>query len=81
MSESKVARFRQEQILQEQAASQGLYGPAALARHESIIARMDRGAQRLLQMLQEGKHEEVAFLMETTSWALEDLNETTKPGE
>jgi hypothetical protein len=81
MSESKVARFRQEQILQEQAASQGLYGPAALACHESIIARMDRGAQRLLQMLQEGKHEEVAFLMETTSWALEDLNETTKPGE
>ena len=75
MAGSEVVRFIEQQALQEQAAFLGLYGPAAVARHESIIARMDRGAELLLQLLQEGKHEEVAILMETTSWALEEINE------
>jgi hypothetical protein len=74
MVESEVVRFRELQALQEQAAYLGLYGSAAVARHDSIIARMERGAERLLQLLQEGKHEEVALLMETTSWVLEEIN-------
>lgn len=73
MAESAVARFRQQQALQEQAAHQGLHGPAIVAPHDTITARMEQGAERLLQLLQEGKHKEVALLMETTSWALEEI--------
>ena len=76
MTVSEIAGFRHQQALQEQAAQQGLNGFAAVASHETITARMDRGAERLLQLLQEGKHEEVAILMETTSWALEEINGT-----
>jgi hypothetical protein len=33
---------------------------------------MERGAERLLQLIEEGKHEEVAVLMETPAWCLEE---------
>ncbi len=69
---SDVARFRQQQELQEDAAKRGLYGPAVVANHESITARMQRGAEYLLQLIQEGKHEQVALLMETETWGLEE---------
>jgi hypothetical protein len=72
MFESEVARFRQEQALQEQAAQQGLYGVAVVASHASITARMERGAEYLLTLLAEGKHEEVALLMETPMWGREE---------
>ena len=72
MAESEVAKFRQQQALQEQAAQQGLYGLAIVASHETITARMERGAERLLQLIQEGKHEEVIILMETPTWGLEE---------
>ena len=73
MTESEIARFRQEQTLQEQAAQQALYGFAVVANHSSITARMERGAEYLLTLLEEGKYEEVAHLMETTAWALEEV--------
>ncbi|HZO72443.1 MAG TPA: hypothetical protein VFB60_09595 [Ktedonobacteraceae bacterium] len=57
MSTSEIARFRQEQVLLEQAAQQGLYGLAIVANHESITARMEQGAEYLLKLLAEGKHE------------------------
>ncbi|HLG63544.1 MAG TPA: hypothetical protein VKY19_16510 [Ktedonosporobacter sp.] len=72
MSSSEIARFRQEQILQEQAARQGLNGFAVVASHEVITARMERGAKRLLQLIREGKHEEVILLMEKPTWGLEE---------
>jgi hypothetical protein len=72
MTESEIARFRQEQALQEQAAQQGLYGFAAVANHSSITARMERGAEHLLALFAEGKHEEAIRLWETTDWALEE---------
>ena len=65
---SEVAYFRQNQALQEQAAYNGLYGLAAVASHEAIIARMERGAARLLKLIEAGQHEEVARLMETPDW-------------
>ena len=71
MAESEVARFRQQQALQEQAAQQGLSGLAVVSRHDFIEARMERGAERLLHLIKEGKHEEVKRLMETEAWALE----------
>ncbi len=83
MTVSEIAGFRHQQALQEQAAQQGLNGFAALASHETITARMDRGAERLLKLLQEGKHKEVAILMETPTWGLEEERvscHTTTPG-
>ena len=74
---SEVVRFRQEQALREQAAQQALYGFAAVAIHSSITARMERGAEYLLALLEEGKYEEVAHLMETSSWALEEATRRT----
>ena len=65
---SEVARFKQEQALQEQAAQQGLYGLAIVASHEAITARMEQGAQRILQLFQEGKPEEAVALMSTVQW-------------
>ena len=74
MAESNIARFRQEQALQEQAAQQALYGLAAVANHASINARMQRGAEYLLTLLHEGKYEEVVYLMESPTWGLEEGN-------
>jgi hypothetical protein len=68
MAESKVAKFRQEQALQEEAARQGLYGLAIVASHETITARMVIGAERILKLFQEGKQEEAVTLMSTTEW-------------
>ena len=68
MAESEVATFRKVQVLQEQAAQQGLYGLAIAASHESITARMENGAERLLQLIQAGKHEEAQVLFSTKEW-------------
>lgn len=66
---SEVAAFRQRQGLEEQAAQQGLSGLAIVARHESINKRMERGAERVLQLLREGKQEEAkALVMSNTLW-------------
>ncbi len=69
---SEIADFRHQQALQEEAAHQGLYGVAAVASHASITARMERSADYLLKLVEEGKHEEVAILMETPTWGLEE---------
>jgi hypothetical protein len=73
MTESEIARFRQEQALEEQAAQQGLYGFASVATHRSITARMERGAEHLLALFAQGKPEEAIRLWETTAWALEEV--------
>ncbi len=72
MHVSTIAKFRQEQVLQEQAAQQALHGLASVANHTSINARMQRGADYLLTLLEAGKHEEVIQLMETKTWGLEE---------
>jgi hypothetical protein len=68
---SEIANFRQQQALQEQAAYQGLCGLAAVASHEAITARMQRGAQRIVRLFEEGKPQEAIALMETRAWGLE----------
>ena len=68
MTESEVAQFKQQQTLQEQAAQQGLYGSALVASHTAITARMEVGAERILKLFQEGKHEEAVRLMSTETW-------------
>ena len=71
-NKSQVARFRQQQALEEEAAQQGLYGLAVVARHDLITARMERGAERILQLIKEGRHEEAQALMETETWGAEE---------
>jgi hypothetical protein len=71
MSKSEVATFREQQALQEQAARRGLYGLAMVASHEAITVRMERGAQRIVRLFEEGKPQEAIALMETRAWGLE----------
>jgi hypothetical protein len=72
MSKSEIAKFREGQALQEEAARQGLSGLAIVASHELITARMERGAERLLKLIEEGRPQEAIALMETKSWGLEE---------
>ncbi len=69
---SEIARFRQKQALQEQAAQRGLSDFASVANHASINARMQRGADYLLTLLDAGKYEKVIQLMETRTWGIEE---------
>jgi hypothetical protein len=77
MSEKKseIAYLCQRIELQEEAAIRGLYGPAIVASHESITARMERAAEHLLQLIEAGKHEEVFALMNTQAWGVEEGSE------
>jgi hypothetical protein len=68
---SEVAYFRQRQASEEEAARRGLYGLAIVASHELITARMERGAERILRLITEGKHDEAVALMNTESWDVE----------
>ncbi len=71
---SELAEFRQQQALQEEAARQGLYGLASgFSRHAFIEARMERGAERILKLLEEGRREEAEALMETREWGEKEL--------
>ncbi len=58
MPGNEIARFRQEQAMQEQAAQQGLQGFATVAPHKIINARMAHLAPYLIQLLQDGKIEQ-----------------------
>lgn len=80
MQQSDIAHFRQNQALQEQAAQQALYGFASVANHASINARMQRGADYLLTLLEVGKYEEVIQLMETKTWGIEEEGKETHNG-
>ncbi len=68
MTESSVTEFRRQQALQEQAAQQGLTGLAIVASYASINARMERDAKHMLQLISEGKQQEVLVLLETQGW-------------
>ena len=65
---SEVARLRQQIEEAEQAAQRALTGYAAVARHQAITARMQRGGEHLLHLIAEGRHAEVQALMETDWW-------------
>ncbi len=68
VGKSEVARFRQQQALEEEAARLALYGFAEVARHERITARMELGGRRIIRLIEEGKHEEALALMNTENW-------------
>ncbi|HKV57659.1 MAG TPA: hypothetical protein VJO32_05235 [Ktedonobacteraceae bacterium] len=66
---SEVARFREQQALEEEAARLALSGLAITARHDFITARMQRGGERILQLIADGKHEEAQALMNSDNWS------------
>ena len=71
-SKSEVASLMQRIDLEREAAQHGLTGLAyGTARHDFITARMERGAERLLLLIQEGKLAEAIALMETETWSVD----------
>ncbi len=76
MAESEVASLMQRIDLEREAAQQGLTGLAyGIARHDFITARMERGAERILLLIQEGKLAEAIALMETETWSIDGEEE------
>ncbi|MBV9690833.1 MAG: hypothetical protein JO202_14135, partial [Ktedonobacteraceae bacterium] len=77
---SEVAAFREQQALEEQAAWLGLHGLAwGTARHEVILKRMRQGAERILQLLDQDKYQDVQRLMTTDPWGRE-VRRVTRSG-
>ena len=72
LHKSAVARFREQQALEEEAARLALSGFAITARHDFIVARMQRGGERILQLIEEGKHDEAQVLMNSENWGVEE---------
>ncbi len=80
---SEVARLMRQIDLELEAAQRGLYGFAITARHDFITARMQRGGERILQLIEEGKHDEAQALMNADNWEIkgrEKDEETTQSG-
>ena len=71
-SKSEIARFREGQALEEDAARQALTGYAITARHDFITARMQRGGERILRLIEQGRHEEAVVLMNSDNWGAEE---------
>jgi hypothetical protein len=69
-SKSEVARLMRQIDLELEAAQRGLYGMAITARHDLINARMQRGGERILQLIEEGKHDEAQALMNADNWEI-----------
>lgn len=72
MAESEIARFRERQALEEEAAHQGLSGLAMVGTHAIIAARVQIGATRILQLAKEGRHEEALALLQSPTWGVEE---------
>ena len=70
LHKSEVARFRELQALEEESMRMAFSGLAITARHDIITARMQRGGERILQLIEEGKHEEAQALMNTDNWGV-----------
>jgi hypothetical protein len=68
---SEVAEFRKREALCEEAAQRGMSGFAISATHASITARMERGAERILRLIEAGRHEDAMALL-NTDWYAED---------
>lgn len=79
MHKSEVARFREQQALEEQAARQGLYGTMIGASHAFITARLEICTKRLLKLCDEGQYEEAFRIMELPSWGFDEEENSCSP--
>jgi len=71
-NKSAIARFREQQALEEESMRLAFSGFTITARHDFIVARMQRGGERILQLIEEGKHEEAQVLMNSENWGVEE---------
>ena len=78
---SQVARDMERIDLELEAAERGMHGYAITARHDFILARAQRGAERILRLVDEGRHEEAQALMNTDNWGVTDEDEQTSSKE
>ncbi len=69
-NKSEIARFREQQALEEESLRMAFSGFAITARHDFINARMQRGGEHILQLIAEGRHEEAQALMNTDNWGV-----------
>jgi len=69
---SEIARFREQQALEEEAARLAFSGFVITSRHDLIVARMQRGGEHILQLIAEGKHDEAQVLMNSENWGVEE---------
>ena len=72
---SEVARTMQRIDLELEAVGRLEHGFAITARHDFINARMQRGGERILRLIDEGRHEEAQALMNTENWGVVDEDE------
>ena len=71
-NKSEVARSMRQIDLELEAAGRLEHGVAITVRHDFITARAQRGAERILQLIEEGKHAEAQALMNTENWGVEE---------
>lgn len=65
---SEVARAMRQIDLELEAADRALHGYAITSRHDFINARMQCSGERILHLIDEGKHEEAQALMNSDDW-------------
>ena len=76
---SEITAFREQQALLDQAARHGLSGLATVASHESSTARLEIGADRILELIKAGKHKEAIELLSATAWGVEEQESADEP--
>ncbi|HEY4033030.1 MAG TPA: hypothetical protein VGL94_03595 [Ktedonobacteraceae bacterium] len=67
--QSEIARFREQQELQEQAAKNALYSFANVASHDAIEKRLEIGATKIVQLMQQGRVNEAMQIMQSPTWS------------
>lgn len=77
-NKSEVARAIERIDLELEAAGRLEHDVAITARHDFINARMQRGGERILRLIDEGKHEEAQALMNTDNWGIQEENKTIR---
>ncbi len=66
--QSHVSQFRETCEQAHEGAKQGLGGIAIVASHKSITARMQRGAERILHLIAQGRHQQAQALLCSEGW-------------
>ena len=78
---SEVARAMRQIDLEQEAADRASHGFAITARHDFINARMQQRGERILRLIDEGKHEEAQVLMNSDDWNGEGEQKVKKRGQ
>src|SRR5690348_4585016 len=74
---SEVARAMRQIDLELEAADRALHGFAITARHDFVTARMQRQGERILHLIDAGKHEEALALMNSDDWGEKQPHQPT----